>query len=153
MQLNTFLKSPPKLIRHGCHPVDDIFPHNTFFLKLECLIYFRLPWVFIAVCGLSLVAVRRSYSLAVAQTSHSSGFSFGRTGTLRHMGICSCGGQAYLPCGMWLLPGLEIKPMSPVLASEFLPLNHQGSPITIPFERAGVAKKSECLQPCTTSIG
>ena len=35
-------------------------------------------------------------------------------------GPSSCGLWAYLPCGMWDLPGLGIKPTSPALAGGFL---------------------------------
>ena len=38
----------------------------------------------------------------------------------RHMDFRSCGLQAWLLHGMWDLPELGIKPMSPALASGFL---------------------------------
>ena len=38
-------------------------------------IYFWLRWVFLAACGLSLVAVSRGYSLLPCVASHCSGFS------------------------------------------------------------------------------
>ena len=47
---------------------------KNFFFKL--VYYFWLPWVFIAVHGLSLVAANRGFSL-VAQASHCSDFSCG----------------------------------------------------------------------------
>ena len=34
--------------------------------------------------------------------------------------LSSCGSQAYLPCGMWDLPGPGIEPVSPTLAGRFL---------------------------------
>ena len=132
--------------------MDDIFPHNTFFKNENVLFIFGC--LCLHCCVLAFSSCSEEQLLSSCGTDFSPQWLFfGGTGTYRHMGFCSCGAQASLPCGMWRLPGLGIKPMSPVLASEFLPLNHQGSPVTIPFEKAGVAKKSECLQPCATSIG
>ena len=65
-------------------------------------IYFWLLWVFVAACGLSLVAVSRGYSLLHCAASHRSGFS-------------CCGAQApgtqasvvvacmLISCGSWAL--------------------------------------------------
>ena len=68
---------------------------------------------------LSLVAVTSDCSLA--QASHCGGFSSCRAQTLGNAGFSRCGAQAYLPHGMWNLPGSGIKPMSPALAGI---LNH-----------------------------
>ena len=48
-----------------------------YFFTLSSFIYifFWLHWVFVAVCGLSLVVASRGYSLFGAQDSHCSGFS------------------------------------------------------------------------------
>ena len=51
------------------HLSQYVMPH-PFFKKINLFIYFILfyfwlPWVFIAACGLSLVAVSRGYSVAV----------------------------------------------------------------------------------------
>ena len=79
-------------------------------------IYFWLSWVFIAVCGLSLVAAKRGYS-----SLQCTGFSLRwllllqSTGS-KHVGFSSCGSwalecrlssygaRASLLCGMWDLP-------------------------------------------------
>ena len=42
----------------------------------------------------------------------------GSTGSMAH-GLSSCGVWAQLPSGMWHLPGLGIKPVSPALAGGF----------------------------------
>ena len=34
--------------------------------------------------------------------------------------LSSCGSRAYLPCGMWDLPGPGLEPVSPALAGGFL---------------------------------
>ena len=48
----------------------------SFFKKNYLFIYlFRLHWVFVAACGLSLVAVSRATLRYGAQTSHCGGFS------------------------------------------------------------------------------
>ena len=38
----------------------------------------------------------------------------------RHVGFSSCGTRAWLPYGMWNLPGPGIEPVSPALAGRFL---------------------------------
>ena len=79
-------------------------PKNLFLLLLFFL-NFLLHWVFIAVCGLSLVAASGGYS-----SSRCAGFSSQRllllqsTGS-RHTGFSSCGSRALErrlgSCGMW----------------------------------------------------
>ena len=54
-----------------------------------------------------------------ARASHCSGFSCGRARALERM-LSSCGTRAYLPRGMWDLPGPGIEPVSPALAGGFL---------------------------------
>ena len=66
-------------------------------------------WVFIAALRLSLVAASGGYS------------RFG-TQTLGCVGFSSCGTQAYLPRGMWNLPGPGIQPVSSALTGWFF--NH-----------------------------
>ena len=74
--------------------------------------FFWLPCVFIAVHGLSLVAVSGGYSLLWC-----AGFSLQwllllwSTGS-RHVGFSSC--------GMWDRPGPRLEPVSPALAGRFL---------------------------------
>ena len=64
------------------------------FKKINLFIYFWLRWVFVATCGLSLVAVSGGYSLLLCV-----GFSLWwllllwSTGS-RHAGFSSCGMQA-----------------------------------------------------------
>ena len=53
--------------------------------------YFWLHWVFLAVCGLSLVAVKRGYSLvAMHGASHCSGFCCWRAQSQGCVGFSSC---------------------------------------------------------------
>ena len=47
------------------------------------------------------------------------GYSHCGTRTLEH-GFRSCGTRAWLPSGMWNLPGPETKPTTPAFASRFL---------------------------------
>ena len=104
-----------------------------------------LHWVFIAACGLSVVAERRGYS-----SLRCLGFSLQwllllpSTGS-RHMGFsnfCSqalelrlsnSGAQAWLLQGMWNLPRPGLEPMSPVLVSGFLTTGPLGSPVICTF--------------------
>ena len=68
-------------------------PHFLFFLFI-LFIYFWLSWVFVVVCGLSLVVVSGGYS-----SLRCAGFSLRwllllqSTGS-RHVGFSSCGSQA-----------------------------------------------------------
>ena len=79
---------------------------------LSSFFFFWLPCVFIAVHGLSLVAVSGGYSLLWC-----AGFSLQwllllwSTGS-RHVGFSSC--------GMWDRPGPRLEPVSPALAGRFL---------------------------------
>lgn len=52
--------------------------------------------------------------------SHCSGPSCCRARALRHTGFSSCGPQAWLPRGMWNLPGPGVKPMPSALAGRLL---------------------------------
>ena len=102
------------------------------FIYLSLFIYLWLCWVFVAVCGLSLVVVSRgSSSLRCAGFSLWWLLSLQSTGS-RHAGLSSCGTQAVdrrlsscgtraqLLCVMWDLPGPGLKPVSPALAGRFL---------------------------------
>ena len=102
---------------------------------------FWLCWVFVAACGLSLVAVSRGYSLLAARgLSYCSGFSCYRAQALECVGFCSCssqalecglsscGARASLPQGMWDLPGLGMEMVSPALAGGFLTTGPPGTP-------------------------
>ena len=57
------------------------------------------------------------------------GFSRCSSQALEHR-LSSCGKWALLLRSMWDLPRLGIEPVSPALASNFLPRSHQGSPMT-----------------------
>ena len=109
-----------------------------FFLAL--FIYFWLSWVFVAVCGLFLVAASGGYSLL-----RYTGFSLRWLLLLHIMGsrrasfsscglqalelrLSSCGTRAQLLCGMWDLPGPGIEPVSPALAGRFLTTAPPGKP-------------------------
>ena len=92
------------------------------------LFYFWLCWVFIAVHGLSLVAVSGGYSLLQC-----AGFSLWWLLLLQSMGsrctgLSSCGMQAWLLRGMWDLPGPGLEPVSPALAGGFLTTASPGKP-------------------------
>jgi len=84
-----------------------------------------MSWVFLATRGLSPLVVSEGYSLAAAK-----GFSLHSTGS-RACRPSSCGSWAYLPRGMWNLPGPGIEPVSPVLAGGFSNIEPQGSPLVL----------------------
>ena len=104
---------------------------SLFLNKFILFIHFWLRWVFVAACRLSLVAASGGYS-----SLWCAGFSLlwllllRSTGS-RHAGFSSCGSRApernlsscdswaKLLCGMWHLPGLGLKPVSPALAGGF----------------------------------
>ena len=76
-------------------------------------IYFRLCWVFIALCGFSLVAATVGYSSLLCM-----GFSLKWLLFLRY-----CAARGLLLPDMWNLPGPEIEPMSRALAERFLTID------------------------------
>ena len=104
-----------------------------------CLfVYFWLHWVFIAKWRPSLVSVSRSCSLLgctgfslwwllllQSMGSRHKGFSSCSSQT-HELGLRSCSPWAWLPYGMWNLPGTGIEPMSPALAGEFLTTGSPG---------------------------
>ena len=109
------------------------------------LFYFWLRWVFIAACGLPLVAVSGGYSslrcvsfslwwllLLWSTASRHVGFSSCGTRALEHR-LSSCGARAYLLCGMWDLPGPGLEPVSPALAGGFLTTAPPGKPYLFIF--------------------
>ena len=112
------------------------------------LFIFWLHWVFIAVCGLSLVAVSRGYSplqctgfplrwllLLRSMGSRHPGFSScGSQGLERR--LSSCGAQALYLCGMWDLPRPGLEPVSPALAGRFLTTAPPGKSL-LPFLKSG----------------
>ena len=112
-----------------------LFIINLFIL----FIYFWLRWVFIAVRGLSLVAVSRCYSLRCsARAFHCGGFSCCRSWALGvwasvvvACGLSSCGSRASLLCSMWDRPGPGLEPMSPALAGGFLTTVPPGKPLKV----------------------
>ena len=78
--------------------------YNFLFEKIYLfyLFYFWLHWVFIAACGLSLVAVSGGYSLLSARASHCSGFSCCGAWALgvQSSVVVACGLSS---CGLWAL--------------------------------------------------
>ena len=84
-----------------------LFFKNKFIL----FIYFRLHWVLIAACRLSLVAASRGYSSLCARASHCSGFSCGawalgtRASVVVVCRLSSCGSRTVerrlSSCGTW----------------------------------------------------
>ena len=63
--------------------------------------------------------------------SRCSAYSCCRAQALRCTGFSSCGTWALLPWGMWNLPGAGIKAMSPALAGDSQPVDHQESLIVL----------------------
>ena len=109
----------------------------SFFKKINLFnSIFWLWWIFVAVCGLSLFAVRQGLLFhAVCRASHCSGFS-------GHSGFSSCSSQALECCmklwclglllwGMWDLPVSGIKPVSLALQDRFLTTGPWGKPCNV----------------------
>ena len=108
--------------------------HLDRFFKIYLFIYFRLCWVFIAVCQLSLVAASRGYS-----SLQRLGFSLmwlllWSTGSgAWGLGSCCAGVSAVIAhqlscsvaCGIFWTGN---EPSSPAWQVDSLPLSHQGSP-------------------------
>ena len=87
-------------------------------------IYLGLCWVFVAACGLSLVAVHRP---------HCGGFSCCGAWPLGFVGFISCSTWILLLCCMWDLPRPGIKPMSPALTGPFLTTGPPGKSLFVDF--------------------
>ena len=93
--------------------------------------------------GLSLVVVSMGSSLivvcrllTVVTSLQSMGSCALRSCDLRALQyrFSSCGTWALLPCSMWNIPGSEIEPASPALASRFLTTGPPGkSPLCFPI--------------------
>ena len=93
--------------------------------------------LFIFGCSGSLAVCMRAFSSCSAQAFCCGGFYCGIQ-ALGQAGFSSCGSQAleprlsshgtwaYLSQGIWNLPGLGIKPMSPALAGGFLSIGPRG---------------------------
>ena len=98
--------------------------HKNF--RIVCSIYLFiylfiwLHWVFVAACGLSLVAASGGYSSLWCVGLSLWWFLLLRSMGSRHMGFSSCGPRSQLLHGMWDLPRPGIKPVSPELAGGFL---------------------------------
>ena len=90
---------------------------ENYFTFLVC---FWLYCVFVAVPALSSCGEQGLLSNCSVKASHCGGFSCCRAWVLGHTDFRSWGAWAQLPCSMWNLPRLGIKPMSPVLADRFL---------------------------------
>ena len=105
---------------------------NTFLkINLFIYIYFWLRWVFIAVCGLSLVVASGAALHCGARASHCGGFSRCRArapgawaSVVVACRLSSCGTQAQLFRGMLDLPGPGIEPVPSALSG--------GLPTTVP---------------------
>ena len=111
-----------------------------FLINLFYFIQFWLCWVFVAVCGLSLVAASGgSSSLWCAGFSLQRPFLLRSTGS-RRAGFSSCGSRALehrlSSCGVWaqLLRGMQdppgpgLEPVSPALAGGFSTTAPPGKP-------------------------
>ena len=102
------------------------------------VILFRLHWVLVALCALSLVAVSMGCLSCSTQASFCDGFSCVEH-RLRHVGFSSCGTWAQLLCGMWTLPGSGIETMPPVLAGRFLSTVPSGKVQSLNFFRFSIS--------------
>ena len=94
--------------------------------------FYLLSWAVLGPCCSVRASHRGGFSCCRAQALGHTGFSrysaWAPYSCPEH-GLRHCGTRAYLPCGMWDLPGPGIKPMSPALAGGFfLPLSHQRGP-------------------------
>ena len=106
-----------------------------------------MRWVFVAMCGLSLVVESGATPRCGARASHCGGFSCCGAQALSVQAsvfvVCalsscglqalehrlnSCGARAWLLRGMWDLPGPGIKPASHALAGGFLTTAPPGKP-------------------------
>ena len=87
-------------------------------------------WVFIATCGLSLVAGSSGFSFCRAQVAGLWASVFAACGLEHRLkcGLSSCGAGASLPHGMWHLPGAGMEPVSLALAGGFLTTGSPGKP-------------------------
>ena len=85
-------------------------------------IYFWLRWVFVAVCGLSLVTASGGHS-----SLWCAGFSSCGSRALERR-LSSCGAEAQLLHGMWDLPRPGLEPASPALAGGFPTTAPPGKP-------------------------
>ena len=122
-EMGSVEKSEYKTLPQISSGVKNIFPFNLFIW---------LRWVFIAACGLSLVAASGGYSsfrcsgfslwwLLLLQSTGSRRTGFSSCGSWapeRRLSIC--GTRAQLLRGMWHLPGPGLEPVSPALAGGFL---------------------------------
>ena len=109
-------------IVHKCSNFSISLP-NTFFAFLKnCVMYFWLCWVFIAVCGSAPVVVSGGRSSYGVWASCCRGFS------------CTGWAQQLGHTGLVALQHVESsqtrdRTVSPVLVGEFSTIGHQGSPI------------------------
>ena len=113
---------------------------SLLFFFIFSYLFFWLRWVFIAACGLSLVAARRDHSslrmgfslpwflLLRSTGSRRVGFSSCGSRALEHR-LSSCGTWAQLLCGMWDLPGPGLEAVSLALAARFLTTVSPGKPL------------------------
>ena len=133
----------PKREQKPCFSLKiSIFVINFFFFNLSfgLFIYFWLCWIFVAACGLSLVAASGAHSslrcagfslrwllLLWSTGSRRAGFSSCGSQALERR-LSSCGAWAQLLRGMWDLPGPGLEPVSPALAGGFLTTAPPGKP-------------------------
>ena len=130
-------QGPPSLLWYkGMWPPRWLGSLGPFFLCIYCWLH----WVFVAVCGLSLVAVSWSSLHCGEQASHCGAFSccgseaLGAwastvaalrirscgSWTLELMDFNSCSAQAQLLWSTWNFPRSRIRPMAPTLVGRFL---------------------------------
>ena len=94
----------------------------------------RLHWVFIAMCGLSVVTASEGYSSRGVQASQCGAISHCPVQALGCKGFSSSGAQVSLPLSTWDLLGSGITPMSFALAGGFLTTGPPGKPSQVLFK-------------------
>ena len=142
---------------------------GIFFLNkfIYLFAYFRLHWVFVATCGLSLVAASGGYSLLWcagfslqwllllrSMGSRCTGFSSCGTRALERR-LSSCGARAWLFRGMWDPPGPGLEPVSPALAGGFLTIAPPGRSLAFGISTCPLAGQSQSwkLSPPGAPLG
>ena len=102
-------------------PLCSCFPLNSFFkIIFGCAGSLLLCTGFFPVAesrGYSLVAARGPFT-AVTSLTAEHGLSGMEASVAAARGLSSCGSQAYLPFGMWDLPGPGIEPVAPALQGD-----------------------------------
>ena len=135
-----------------CWPQMDVTEYVSILFIYLLIFYFWLCWVFVAACGLSLVAASGGNSslwctgfslswllLLRSMSSRSVGFSSSGSGALERR-LSSCGARALLLRSTWDLPRPGLEPVFPALAGGFLTTAPPGKS-SILFQRVEQAEQ------------